>query len=366
MWVRRNIHKLVALSEHTDEDFDWLIDLFWHYHVFNWIASLSVNSRVRWDGPALQSLRRHCIWFPLWSACMRGLQGRHLHHKTNDVHDYHRHAVWTKFQYATVFGFFFPGFFSPQHSAEHQLQDVCEEWELSHHAHEPQPVPALPLQEMPVCGHVARWWDIPTFNERFSTVLWSAQSRKEKRSPKAAQRAPICRSVYKKNTTQEVFWGHHASSTFTRSRWQQTCTCVSPLCLRSADACHLAFFIFSLVSRRLSPDLGTILHHLPIRLTSEQPLPLCMWPTVHLHPPPSDDDLWEEEPWSPQSYLSSRKTAANIRIILGNWSRVSSIVTCTPIDHLAAANEGCGDNYARAVEKQAVLTDLIRHNAHIT
>lgn len=35
-------------------------------------------------------------------------------------------------------------------------------------------------------------------------------------------------------------------------------------------------------------------------------------------------------------------------------------------DHLAAANEGCGDNYARAVEKQAVLTDLIRRNAHVT
>lgn len=31
-----------------------------------------------------------------------------------------------------------------------------------------------------------------------------------------------------------------------------------PRCLRSADACHLAFFIFSLVSQCLSPALGTI------------------------------------------------------------------------------------------------------------
>lgn len=78
---------------------------------------LSVNSRVRWDGPALQSLRRHCVWFPLWSACMRGLQGRRLHLKTNDGHN-DPHAACTQFQY-DLFFFFFTGFFSPQHSAEH-------------------------------------------------------------------------------------------------------------------------------------------------------------------------------------------------------------------------------------------------------
>lgn len=60
-------------------------------------------------------------------------------------------------QFHSFFRFLFPpGVLSPQHSAEHQLQDVCQERELSHHAHEPQPVPALPLQEMPVCGHVER------------------------------------------------------------------------------------------------------------------------------------------------------------------------------------------------------------------
>lgn len=48
-------------------------------------------------------------------------------------------------------------------------------------------------------------------------------------------------------------------------------------------ACHLALFIFSLVSQRLSPALGTIL---PIRLTSVQPLPLYVTRRVpaHLHP----------------------------------------------------------------------------------
>lgn len=57
---------------------------------------------------------------------------------------------------------FVSGFFPPQHPAEHQLQDVREEWELPDHAHESQPVPALPLQEMPLCWHVKRWWDILT------------------------------------------------------------------------------------------------------------------------------------------------------------------------------------------------------------
>lgn len=71
-------------------------------------------------------------------------------------------------------------------------------------------------------------------------------------------------------------------------------------------ACHLALFIFSLVSQRLSPALGTIL---PIRLTSVQPPPpVCDLPcSLASPPPPPDDDLWEEEPSSPQSYLSSRK-----------------------------------------------------------
>lgn len=43
-------------------------------------CSLSHSSlsflRDRWNGLALQSLWRHCIWFPLWSACMRGMQGK--------------------------------------------------------------------------------------------------------------------------------------------------------------------------------------------------------------------------------------------------------------------------------------------------
>ena len=89
------------------------------------------------------------------------------------------------------------GFFPPQHPAEHQLQDVCEERELSDHAHEPKPVPALPLQEMPLCWHVKRWWDILThfyverdphavLPECHSALI--SQSSREMGSPKAAQR----------------------------------------------------------------------------------------------------------------------------------------------------------------------------------
>lgn len=130
-------------------------------------------------------------------------------------------------------------------------------------------------------------------------------------------------------------------------------------------ACHLAWFIFSLVSQRLSPALGTIL---PIRLTSVQPLPLYVTRRVpsHLHPLHQTMIYGKKSLQVPKAIYHREKTAANIRIIFGNWSRVSSIVTCTPIHHLAAANEGCGDNYARAVEKHAVLTDLIRRNAHVT
>lgn len=40
------------------------------------IVRLSFLLRDRWNGPALQSLWGHCIWLPLWSACMRGLQGK--------------------------------------------------------------------------------------------------------------------------------------------------------------------------------------------------------------------------------------------------------------------------------------------------
>lgn len=52
-----------------------------------------------------------------------------------------------------------PGFLQTQHSAEYSLQDVREEREVSHHAHEPKPVPALPLQKVSLCGHVQRWWE---------------------------------------------------------------------------------------------------------------------------------------------------------------------------------------------------------------
>lgn len=52
---------------------------------------------------------------------------------------------------------FLSGFLPPQHPAEHQLQDVCEERELSDHAHEPKPVPALSFQEVPLRWHVKRW-----------------------------------------------------------------------------------------------------------------------------------------------------------------------------------------------------------------
>lgn len=57
----------------------------------------------------MQSLRRHCVWFPLWSARMRGLQGRRLHLKTNDGHNYPH--TRTQFQSCFLFCFLLQGFF---------------------------------------------------------------------------------------------------------------------------------------------------------------------------------------------------------------------------------------------------------------
>lgn len=257
MRVCRNIHKLVALSVNT-------VKIFFFFCIILFLIELpllSINSRVRWDGPALQSLWRHCVWFPLWSARMRGLQGRHLDQKTNDVHNSYWHIVHTisicSWFFFVFVCFFSPGFFSPQHSAKHQLQDVCEEWELSHHAHEPQPVPALPLQEMPVCGHVERRWDIPTFNESFATVLWSAQRRKEKRSPKAAQPqyVGLCIKKTPLRKSFEVIMPVAHSLPHADSRPAP----VFPLSVSAPPTLATwPFSIFSLVSRCLSLALGTI------------------------------------------------------------------------------------------------------------
>lgn len=46
---------------------------------FWWLAGLFfIPDRDRRNGPALQGLWWHCIWFPLWSACLWGLQGEAL------------------------------------------------------------------------------------------------------------------------------------------------------------------------------------------------------------------------------------------------------------------------------------------------
>lgn len=42
-----------------------------------------------------------------------------------------------------------------EHSAEHPVQEVPEERELLHHEDEQEPMPAVPLQEVSVCGNVA-------------------------------------------------------------------------------------------------------------------------------------------------------------------------------------------------------------------
>lgn len=47
------------------------------FHVcFNVTDEFFFFNRDRWNGPAMQSLRGHCIWLPLWSARLRGLQGK--------------------------------------------------------------------------------------------------------------------------------------------------------------------------------------------------------------------------------------------------------------------------------------------------
>ncbi|CAM9796026.1 unnamed protein product [Bubo scandiacus] len=44
----------------------------------------------------------------------------------------------------------------PQHPAEHPVQEVPQERELLHRPHQPQPLPAVPLQEVPAGRHVPR------------------------------------------------------------------------------------------------------------------------------------------------------------------------------------------------------------------
>ncbi|XP_030397176.1 nuclear receptor subfamily 1 group D member 1 isoform X1 [Gopherus evgoodei] len=90
-----------------------------------WEAHLSQqdhqqHNQAERDGSALQSVWRCRLRLPLWGPCLRGLQG----------------------------------FLPTQHSAKHPVQKVPEKRELLHHPNQPEPVPAVPLQEMPVGRHV--------------------------------------------------------------------------------------------------------------------------------------------------------------------------------------------------------------------
>lgn len=55
--------------------------------------------RNRWNGPALQSLWGHRIWFPLWSACMRRLQGKPLIRKMTWNQSVLLHFLCTSFMW---------------------------------------------------------------------------------------------------------------------------------------------------------------------------------------------------------------------------------------------------------------------------
>lgn len=71
MRIRRNFHQLVFLSI--------CINIyFFPYICISCSFSHCSFSFLRdgWNGVALQSLWWHCIWFPLWSACMWGMQGK--------------------------------------------------------------------------------------------------------------------------------------------------------------------------------------------------------------------------------------------------------------------------------------------------
>lgn len=120
------------------------------------------------------------------------------------------------------------GLFPSQHPAEHQLQDVREERELFDHADEPQSVPALPLQEMPLSWHVERRWDILThfhrerdpgtaLPERHSALI--SPSSRDMGSPKEAQHWYV--GLREKCNAESLLrsWCHWLS----HSLHQQTC-----------------------------------------------------------------------------------------------------------------------------------------------
>lgn len=50
----------------------------------------------------------------------------------------------------------FAGLLQKKHPAEHPVQEVSEDRELHHRAHQPQPLPTVPLQEVFIRGHVQR------------------------------------------------------------------------------------------------------------------------------------------------------------------------------------------------------------------
>lgn len=88
------------------------------YKVYKYYPSdeSSFFYRDRWNGPAVQSLRGHCIWFPLRSSRMWGLQGK----KTNKQM-IRKTGLMSLYPSESIFICFFSsiGILSPQYSTEH-------------------------------------------------------------------------------------------------------------------------------------------------------------------------------------------------------------------------------------------------------
>ena len=147
---------------------------------------------------------------------------------------------------------------------------------------------------------------------------------------------------------RKVFWGHRASSSSTHfiSRPAPALPFypVTALPKISIWPCTTLKFLSVFLLPFTASSHNTLTSMLSFSMAPPPPPPCTHHvPSALLHLPLRQWFMRRGAFESPKLSIIS-KTAANTRIILGNWNRVNLITLCMPIEHLTAVNEGKGNN----------------------